>query len=139
MTKQRLGGAPVARGRAASLVATLALARCGCAWPASDVGRPMFLTTFTVLADISPNVVGNHLRGESITTPDAEIHGYVPTPRRIATATEADLPVESGLGLEAWFAQLVESVDVPHVVASDRWSHPLHRGRRCRTPNPMSG
>src|SRR5699024_12725606 len=96
----------------------------------------MFLTTFTVLADISPNVVGNHLRGESITTPDAGIHGYVPTPRRIATATEADLPGESGPGLEAWFAQLVGSADVPHVVASARSSHPLHRRRRRRTANP---
>lgn len=82
-------------------------------------GRPVVLTTFTVLADVAQNVAGDHLRVESITKPGAEIHGYEPTPRDIATASEADLILDNGLNLEAWFGQFVESVDVPHVVVSD--------------------
>jgi len=82
-------------------------------------GRPVVLTTFTVLADIARNVAGDHLIVESITKPGAEIHGYEPTPGDIRTAADADLILDNGLGLEAWFAQFVATTDAPHVVVSD--------------------
>ncbi|WP_309066118.1 metal ABC transporter substrate-binding protein [Microbacterium sp.] len=85
----------------------------------SGAERPVVLTTFTVLADIAENVAGEHLTVQSITKPGAEIHGYEPTPRDIARASEADLILDNGLNLEAWFGQFVESVDVPHVVVSE--------------------
>lgn len=85
--------------------------------PADD--RPVVLTTFTVLADIARNVAGDHLRVESITRVGAEIHGYDPTPGDVARARDADLVLDNGLGLEAWFAQFLDGVDVPHVVVSD--------------------
>ncbi|MBN7794202.1 metal ABC transporter substrate-binding protein [Microbacterium esteraromaticum] len=81
--------------------------------------RPTVLTTFTVLADIAQNVAGDHLAVESITKIGAEIHGYEPTPRDVAKASDVDLIIDNGLGLEAWFAQFVNNVDVPHVVVSD--------------------
>ncbi|TQK17829.1 manganese transport system substrate-binding protein [Microbacterium sp. SLBN-154] len=101
----------------------LAVALAGCASggagsPADD-DRPVVLTTFTVLADIAQNVAGDHLRVESLTKVGAEIHGYEPTPGDVRRAADADLVLDNGLGLEAWFAQFVESVDVPHVVVSD--------------------
>ena len=43
-------------------------------------GKPVVLTTFTVLADMAKNVAGDHLQVESITKVGAEIHGYEPTP-----------------------------------------------------------
>ena len=84
-----------------------------------DGGRPVVLTTFTVLADIAANVAGEHLQVESITKPGAEIHGYEPTPGDIKKAAGADLILENGLNLEAWFAQFVDDIDVPHVVLSN--------------------
>ncbi|UNB56363.1 metal ABC transporter substrate-binding protein [Mycolicibacterium sp. YH-1] len=81
--------------------------------------RPVVLTTFTVLADIAANVAGEHLSVESITKPGAEIHGYEPTPGDIRKAAQADLILDNGLNLEAWFAQFVDGIDVPHVVVSD--------------------
>jgi manganese transport system substrate-binding protein len=84
-----------------------------------DDDRPVVLTTFTVLADIARNVAGDHLRVESITRIGAEIHGYDPTPGDVARARDADLVLDNGLGLEAWFAQFLDGVDVPHVVVSD--------------------
>lgn len=84
-----------------------------------DGGRPVVLTTFTVLADIAANVAGEHLQVESITKPGAEIHGYEPTPGDIKKAAGADLILDNGLNLEAWFAQFVDDIDVPHVVLSD--------------------
>lgn len=84
-----------------------------------DADRPVVLTTFTVLADIAANVGGEHLTVESITKPGAEIHGYEPTPGDIRKAAQADLILDNGLNLEAWFAQFVDGIDVPHVVVSD--------------------
>ena len=122
----RLLGVPNFRGiavrrltRAATLVVVaVALAACGTTTDEDD-DRPVVLTTFTVLADIARNVAGEHLRVESITKVGAEIHGYEPTPGDVRRASQADLILDNGLNLEAWFAQFVADVDAPHVVVSD--------------------
>lgn len=119
------------RARFTALALLGALALSGCASPgssaqepsasgsaASDAAQPVVLTTFTVLADIAANVAGPHLRVESITKVGAEIHGYEPTPGDIARASDADLILDNGLGLEAWFAKFVDHLDVPHAVVT---------------------
>ena len=111
-----------ARALVAGLLLSTALTACGQEAPVSpdaDDGRPVVLTTFTVLADMARNVAGDHLRIESITKPGAEIHGYEPTPSDIRKAAEADLILDNGLGLEAWFEQFVADLDVPHRVLSE--------------------
>lgn len=99
----------------------LALTSCGAgnAESHSTEGKPQVLTTFTVLADIADNVAGDHLEVESITKVGAEIHGYEPTPKDVAKASEADLILDNGLNLEAWFEQFVEQTDAPHAVVSE--------------------
>jgi manganese transport system substrate-binding protein len=94
---------------AAAVVLSLSLTACG--GDASGNGgkdKPVVLTTFTVLADIARNVAGDKLTVESITKAGAEIHGYEPTPGDIRKASKADLILDNGLNLEAWFAQFVE-------------------------------
>lgn len=98
---------------------TMSLVACGAQSSANDDDRPVVLTTFTVLADIAENIAGDHLHVTSITKPGAEVHGYEPTPLDIAKASEADLILDNGLGLELWFQQFVEGLDVPHAVVSD--------------------
>ncbi len=104
---------------ASAVAAALALAGCSVAANGEDDDRPVVLTTFTVLQDIAQEVAGEHLRVESITKVGAEIHGYEPTPGDLRRAAEADLILDNGLNLEAWFAQFVEGLDVPHVVVSE--------------------
>ncbi|GAA1313999.1 MAG: metal ABC transporter substrate-binding protein [Brachybacterium tyrofermentans] len=104
---------------ASVLAGALLLAGCGADPRGDESGKPVVLTTFTVLADIAQNVAGDDLEVESITKVGAEIHGYEPTPRDIAKASRADLVVDNGLGLELWFEQFMESVDAPHVVVSE--------------------
>ena len=87
--------------------------------PGAGDDRPVVLTTFTVLADIARNVAGDRVRVESITKVGAEIHGYEPTPGDLRRAADADLIIDNGLGLEAWFERFVADLDVPHVVASE--------------------
>lgn len=97
----------------------LVLTACGGPSAGESDGKPVVLTTFTVLADIASNVAGDKLRVESITKPGAEIHGYEPTPDDIKKAAKADLILDNGLNLEAWFAQFVKESDAPHKVVSE--------------------
>ena len=99
-------------------VALVSLVACSPAASADDE-RPVVVTTFTVLQDMARNVAGEHLRVESITKVGAEIHGYEPTPRDVGRAREADLLLNNGLGLEAWFEQFVADLDVPRVTVSE--------------------
>ena len=123
--------------RAAATAAALVmlLAGCGSAGGRDAGDRPVVLTTFTVLQDIAQNVAGEHLRVESITKPGAEIHGYEPTPGDVAKGSEADLILDNGLHLEAWFDQFVESADVPHAVVSEG-VEALDIAGDAGTPNP---
>ena len=115
---------PLSRVRllAAVLAAALLCTACGGASGGAGTGagndRPVVLTTFTVLADIAQNVAGDHLRVESITKAGAEIHGYEPTPGDIKKAAQADLILDNGLNLEAWFGQFVADLKVKHVEVS---------------------
>ncbi|WP_073456460.1 metal ABC transporter substrate-binding protein [Pseudonocardia thermophila] len=124
-----------------ALLAVLLLAACGGAQPAGstagDDERPLVLTTFTVLADIARAVAGPHLRVESITKVGAEIHGYEPTPGDIRRAADADLILDNGLNLEAWFEQFVADADVPHVVVSEGVTPiPIAGDAYAGKPNP---
>ncbi|MFJ5861039.1 metal ABC transporter substrate-binding protein [Pseudarthrobacter sp. NPDC092439] len=104
----------------AAVVLSLVLTACGGGAEGNGGdSKPVVLTTFTVLADVARNVAGDKLTVESITKAGAEIHGYEPTPGDIRKASKADLILDNGLNLEAWFSQFVEGLDVPHAVVSD--------------------
>ena len=116
---------PGSRGALRALAAVLAgcalLTGCADARPsprelAGD--RLLVLTTFTVVADMARVVGGEDVYVESITKVGAEIHGYEPTPDDLRRAADADLILENGLGLEAWFADFTARLDVPHVTIS---------------------
>lgn len=100
-------------------------------------GRPVVLTTFTVLADIAQNVAGEHLRVESLTRLGAEIHGYEPTPDDLRRAAHADLILDNGLNLEAWFAQFVNDSKAEHVTVSEGVEViDIANEQAAGTPNP---
>lgn len=106
------------------LAVTLATAvLVGCAStappPAAESGKPVVLTTFTVIADMAAVVGGDAVEVQSITKVGAEIHGYEPTPSDLKRASTADLILDNGFGLERWFESFVERLDVPHAVLTD--------------------
>lgn len=86
------------------------------ATPSDD--RPLVLTTFTVIADMAREIAGDDIRVESITRINAEIHGYEPTPGDIKRVAGADLVLDNGLGLEAWFEQFLTHTHAPRVTLS---------------------
>ena len=86
----------------------------------TGTGRPVVLTTFTVLADLARSVSGDRLEIRSIVKPGAEIHGYEPTPSDLVGAADADLIIENGFGLELWSKRFTAAAgDVPVVTLSD--------------------
>ena len=102
-----------------AVLAVAAVALAACVSPTEADERPFALTTFTVIADMTRAVAGDHVRVASITKPGAEVHGYEPTPSDLRNAADADLVLDNGLGLERWFEQFLEDADAPHVVLSD--------------------
>lgn len=78
------------------------------------------VTTFTVIADIAQNVVGDASIVESITKLGAEIHNYQPASGDIQRAQGAQLIFANGLNLELWFEKFFQNLkDVPEVVVSE--------------------
>ncbi|MBQ0821218.1 metal ABC transporter substrate-binding protein [Microvirga sp. HBU67558] len=83
-------------------------------------GKFKVVTTFTVIADMAQNVVGDAAIVESITKPGAEIHNYQPTPGDILRAQDAKLILWNGLNLELWFEKFLRNLkEVPSVVVSE--------------------
>ena len=100
--------------------------------------RLRVVTTFTVLADMARNVAGDAADVVSVTKPGAEIHGYEPTPGDLVAASDADLVLWNGLGLEAWFEQFLRNLgDVPSATLSDGVEPiPIGSGEYEGRPNP---
>ncbi|WP_050757052.1 metal ABC transporter substrate-binding protein [Cyanobium sp. PCC 7001] len=129
------------RGCAAALVGLLAVSCTRSPsglTPAGDDGRPVVLTTFTVLADLAREVAGDRLRVESITKQGAEIHGYQPTPSDIERASRADLILENGLGLELWARKFTAAAgNVPTVTLTEGLTPlPIEEDAYTGKPNP---
>jgi len=82
-------------------------------------GRPVVLTTFTVIQDMAQQVAGDYLDVQSITKPGAEIYDYEPTPEDIARASEVDLFLDNGLGLERWFDRFMADSNARRVDLSE--------------------
>ena len=96
--------------------------------------KPVVLTTFTILEDMTKQVGGDLVDVHSLTSPGAEIHGYEPTPSDVATASKADLILSNGLGLEHWAGKLLENSKAKRAEASEGVTPINIEG--TNTPNP---
>ena len=102
------------------VLAAIVLAAVVPAAQAGDNARFKIATTFTILADMTRNVAGDHAEVVSITKPGAEIHDYAPTPQDIVGASDADLILYNGFNLERWFEQFLAHIgDVPSATLSN--------------------
>ena len=136
--RRRTPGKSIAR-IAALFTIPLLVASCSAGeQPASGKDdKPTVLTTFTVLADMAQSVAGDHVRVESITKPGAEIHEYEPTPEDIKKASTADLILENGMNLEAWFEKLTQDSKAPKATVSDGVQPiDIAEGEGSGAPNP---
>jgi ABC-type Zn uptake system ZnuABC Zn-binding protein ZnuA len=80
------------------------------------------VATTTVLADLVAQVGGPNVSVTSIVPKGGVVETFDPSPRDVASLSEADLVVMNGLGLDAWLDPVIESAapDVPVVrIAED--------------------
>lgn len=105
----------------AAALALPALALTACAEESADGGSdaPLVLTTFSVLGDITEQIGGDAVQVESLTPVGAEVHEYDPSPSDVAAASDADLVIQNGLGLEEWFDQFIAQGDAEVITASE--------------------
>ena len=67
------------------------------------------VTTTTQVADFARNVGGDKVKVTQILKPNVDPHDYEPSPADVQAIAEADIVVESGVGLERWLDQTIKS------------------------------
>lgn len=67
------------------------------------------VASFTVLADITKQVGGDHVAVKTLVGPDGDPHTFEPSPQDSVALNNADVVVVNGLGLEGWLDRLVKA------------------------------
>jgi manganese/iron transport system substrate-binding protein len=117
MTRLRL----VARTRSVVILGLALLLTACTAGPAGNPtqhpGALRVVATTTVLADMVHQVGGDSVSVTSLVPKGGVVETFDPSPRDIATLSDADLIVMNGLGLDSWLDPVVASAaaDVPVV------------------------
>ncbi len=76
--------------------------------PAEDVEVQVSIYPIFELAD---RIAGDRLEIEQVTPQGTEIHGYEPSPRRMAALERADAFILVGAGLEPWGDRAIDTLD----------------------------
>lgn len=67
------------------------------------------VATTTQVADFARNIGGDKVKVNQILKPNVDPHDYEPSPADVQAIAEADVVVESGVGLEKWLDQTIKS------------------------------
>ncbi len=105
-------------------------AGCGSSGDTAQAGTLKVITTATFLADIAQNVAGDRFIVQALLPRDADLHAFEPTPRDVASVSEADLFILNGGGLE----ETLE--DTLRTAASDTTFVNASEGLTPREPQP---
>ncbi len=94
----------LARCTAAFLLALTALPAA-----AQQPAKLKVVASFSILADFVRNVGGDRIDVAALVGPDADAHGFAPTPAQARTVAEANLIFVNGLGFEGWMTRLIKA------------------------------
>jgi zinc/manganese transport system substrate-binding protein len=98
----------VVRSVAALLVTALVTVGCGSTAQPEETGVHVIATT-SIWADVATAIVGDDGGVETLIPIGADAHDFQPSPRQVADLGSADLVIANGLGLEAGFADVLET------------------------------
>jgi zinc/manganese transport system substrate-binding protein len=87
---------------------------------ASAAEKLQVVTSFSILADLTHQVGGEHIQITNMVGPDADAHTYEPTPDDAKALLKAKLIIKNGLGFEPWLDRLITSTETktPVIAAS---------------------
>jgi ABC-type Zn uptake system ZnuABC Zn-binding protein ZnuA len=112
-------------------LAVVLVAATACTQTAAATAPPGTITvvaTTTQMQDLVRNVGGGRVHVVGILRPDVDPHDFEPTPSTVVALADAKLVVESGVGLDAWADQLVESAGTSAPVFDASAGLPLRAG-----------
>ena len=89
--------------------------------PALAQDKPVAVATFSILADLTQRVAGDHAQVLTLVGPNGDAHVFEPGPKESAELAQADLLIANGLGFEPWLHRLEDASGFKGkvVVASD--------------------
>lgn len=93
----------------AAAVLTVSAAAFLCVPFAVAADKPKVVATFSILADLTEQVAGEHATVTTLVGPDGDAHVFEPGPRESMALADADLLVANGLGFEPWLQRLSEA------------------------------
>ncbi|HEU4657784.1 MAG TPA: zinc ABC transporter substrate-binding protein [Capillimicrobium sp.] len=125
----------VRRG-AALAAAALALGGCGSAAPGGSGDRVDVVASTPVVADLVREVGGADVAVTQLLEPNSDPHEYEPRPSDVADAANADVVVQSGLGLDHWVDQVVEQSGADPRIADLGAGVPVHLDGPDAEPDP---
>lgn len=111
----RLGAGGSGRGRGAVVAAAVAvlaavvLAGCG-SGPGSEAGsgKLAVVATTPVVADLVRNVGGDAVSVTQLLQPNSDPHEYEPRPSDVTKTAAAGVVFQSGFGMDAWMAKVID-------------------------------
>jgi zinc/manganese transport system substrate-binding protein len=77
--------------------------------PALAQDKPVAVATFSILADLTQRVAGDHAQVLTLVGPNGDAHVFEPGPKESAELAQADLLVANGLGFEPWLHRLEDA------------------------------
>ena len=89
----------------------------GCSAPSSDIsaeseGKPLVVSTSTIIADIADKIGGDEIEHQGIMEPGADPHTYEPVPADSVAFEKADLIIYNGYNLEPGLIKLMNAAGV---------------------------
>jgi manganese/iron transport system substrate-binding protein len=83
--------------------------------------KPVIVCSTTQIQDFTRQIAGDRAVVHCILAPGADPHTYMPTPKDIRMAVEADLTLQNGIHLEGknWMATLAKDANKPLVTCTD--------------------
>ncbi|MFA7940854.1 metal ABC transporter substrate-binding protein [Pseudomonas brenneri] len=76
------------------------------------------VTSFSILADMTQQVGGEHIQLSNMVDPDADAHTYEPSPDDAKALLKARVIIKNGLGFEPWLDRLITSTETPATVVN---------------------
>lgn len=75
----------------------------------SAADKPVVVTSFSILADMTREIGGEQIELINLVGADEDAHVYEPAPDDAKVLQQADLVIANGLGFEPWLERLLAS------------------------------